>query len=258
MVLRGGKWSSRQFPSMVAHLEHPVHGHVLFDTGYSEAFVDATRPFPERMYAWTTPVDISPDQCARTQLAARGITPEDIGTVVLSHLHGDHVSGLADFPTANIVLRRDAWTAAHQGGRFDSVRQGILRALFPADLEDRVRWIEELPRIPLPDALATFDPGWDAFGDGSFLLVDLPGHAPGHVGAHFLDSVRGRTFLVADACWTGESLQGWRPPHLLTGIVMHHRKTALATLRKLVELRAADRDLLIVPSHCRETLERLA
>ena len=258
MVLRGGKWSSREFPSLVVHLEHPVHGHALFDTGYSQAFVEATRPFPERLYAWTTPVDIAPDQCARSQLAARGIAPTDIATVILSHLHGDHVSGLADFPSSKIVLRREAWDAAHRGGRFNAVRQGILRKLFPADLVARARWIEEMPRTIQQKEFASFGSGWDAFGDGSLVLIDLPGHAPGHVGAFFLDAARGRTFLLADACWTGESLQGWRPPHALTGIVMHHRQAALVTLRKLMVLRAADPGLLMVPSHCLKTLENLA
>src|SRR5574341_1531401 len=48
-------------------------------------------------------------------LEATGIAPETIDTVVLSHMHGDHVGGNADaagkpfFPNARYVMARGEW-----------------------------------------------------------------------------------------------------------------------------------------------------
>lgn len=256
MALAGGRLSSREFPSIVVHLEHPVHGHVLFDTGYSPRFFAATRPFPQRLYAWTTPVALSDGECALAQLARKGLGPEDIGTIVLSHFHGDHAAGLRDFPRSTIVCRKSAWKALGRPG-FHAVRKGILHELVPRDLPRRARWIEDLRMISLPKELEAFAPGWDLFGDGSLRIVDLPGHAPGHVGLHFVDRDRGPTFLVGDACWLKESIDPLRPPHFLTRLVMHDHREAARTLESLARLRERDRHLLIVPSHCKSTLEPL-
>ncbi len=257
VVLRGGSLAAREIPALVVHLEHPVHGHLLFDTGYAASFLEATRPFPERLYAWVTPVHIAPQQCARSQLQALGIAPSAITTVVLSHLHGDHVAGLVDFPTARVVVRRDAVETFLGASRWNAVRKGYLRALLPSDLRERARWIEDLPSRALPDTLSAFGNGADLFEDGSLLLVDLPGHAPGQVGAYFVDSTRGPTFLVADACWAREALESWRPPHPITHLVAQDARAMRRTLRALVALRRQDPDLLIVPSHCGRTLEAL-
>jgi glyoxylase-like metal-dependent hydrolase (beta-lactamase superfamily II) len=258
VVLRGGSLASREFPALVVHLQHPRHGHVLFDTGYTEAFHAATRPFPERLYAWTTPVRLAAGECARTRLQTRGVAPQDIGTVVLSHLHGDHAAGLGDFPDARVALRRDAFEALQEASRWNAVRKGYLRALLPSNLPSRACWIEDLPGHVLPRELEAFGAGRDLFGDGSFLLVDLPGHAPGHVGAFFIDGDRGPTFLLADACWTREALEAWRPPHPVSHLVTHDAPAMRRTLHALVALRARSPGLLMVPSHCAATLAALA
>lgn len=257
MVLRGGRLGPREFPSLVVLLEHPEHGRMLFDVGYSERFHAATRSFPERLYAWVTPVTVAPEDCARSQLAARGIAPADIGTVVLSHLHGDHVAGLGDFPGARLVVSRAAWQAIAGSGRWRAVRQGYLRALLPHDFQERARWIEDLQDILPRPGLGGFGLGRDLFGDGSFVLVELPGHAPGHFGASFLDARRGETFLLADAAWTRESLASWRPPHRLADLVAWDPPRMRDTLRKLVALRAERPELVMVPSHCARTIEAL-
>jgi glyoxylase-like metal-dependent hydrolase (beta-lactamase superfamily II) len=257
VVLRGGSLAAREIPALAVHLHHPLHGHVLFDTGYAASFREATRPFPERLYAWVTPVHIPAQQCARSQLQTLGIAPSAITTVVLSHLHGDHVAGLADFPAARIVVRREAVETFLGASRWNAVRKGYLRALLPSDLRERAWWIDDLSTRTLPDSLSGFGTGADLFGDGSFLLVDLPGHAPGQVGAYFVDSTRGPTFLVADACWAREALESWRPPHPITHLVAHDSRAMRNTLRALVTLRRRDPSLVIVPSHCGRTLEAL-
>jgi len=64
-----------------------------------------------------------PQHCLLTSLAARGVHPEQIDFVVLSHLHFDHAGGLLTpwksghapqlvFPAARFVVNRRAWQRA--------------------------------------------------------------------------------------------------------------------------------------------------
>ena len=106
-VRRDGGLRPCTFPSLATALRHRRHGWLLLDTGYASHFLTATEPFPERLYRWTTPVHGAREQALAGQLAAAGIDPAQIGHIVLSHLHGDHVAGVADFggrPRRAVVL----------------------------------------------------------------------------------------------------------------------------------------------------------
>jgi glyoxylase-like metal-dependent hydrolase (beta-lactamase superfamily II) len=103
-------------------------------------------------------------------LAGIGVDPAEIGTVLLTHLHGDHAGGLlgaegqAAFPNAEIVLHaaeaafwlQDATAADQQS--VDFARAAV------APYRDRMRRVEE---GKVMDGIAA---------------VFLPGHTPGHSG----------------------------------------------------------------------------
>ena len=97
MTMRGAPWGIVRFPSIVGVMRHPSEGVILFDTGYDRAFLEATRPMPERLYRITTPVDLSDGESAVERLEALGIAAGDVRHVVLSHFHGDHVSDVRQF-----------------------------------------------------------------------------------------------------------------------------------------------------------------
>ena len=50
---------------------------------------------------------------------AAGIDPTEVGTVVMTHLHSDHASGIAEFPGATFVLSSAEWEAASKGRELD-------------------------------------------------------------------------------------------------------------------------------------------
>jgi glyoxylase-like metal-dependent hydrolase (beta-lactamase superfamily II) len=123
---------------------HPDEGPILFDTGYDPAFLAATKPFPERLYRWATPVEIPQGRDAASQCRSMGVDPAEVRHVVLSHFHGDHVAGLHAFPGAAVHCASAGLKDVRQGSRFSTTRRGLLPALLPADIAIRAlfrRWL---------------------------------------------------------------------------------------------------------------------
>ena len=248
-VRRDGRLTPCAFPSLAAALHHRTQGWLLFDTGYASHFLQATTPFPERLYRWTTPVHGACEQALVGQLEARGITPARVGHIVLSHLHGDHVAGVADFPQAQVYCDRAAWQH-HQGcNRVQATANGYLPALL-ASAAPRLRHFQQLPAATtVPAELAGFAPPHDLFGDGSVLLVPLPGHAAGHTGLWF-DDGNGPVFLIADATWSSDALEkGVLPPALVTAW-LGDGPAYRDTFARLHALGRQHPHVRLVPSHC--------
>jgi glyoxylase-like metal-dependent hydrolase (beta-lactamase superfamily II) len=101
-----------------------------------------------------------------------GVEPKDIDIVVLSHAHGDHISGNTDaegrivFPNADWVMAKDEWN-------FWTVPENL--AHLPPIYTDIAR--RQLPpiakRLTLVDRETELVPG--------VFAVPLPGHTPGHM-----------------------------------------------------------------------------
>ena len=252
MTIRGGRWAPVEFPALAFLIRHPAEGAILFDTGYDPAFFDATRPFPERLYRWTTPPTLAPGEALAEQLAAAGVAPGQVRHLILSHFHADHMAGTHRFPAATIHASRAGWQAMGRGGRFAAVRQGMLRALAPPDFLSRARWFEDAPAVPLPRDLAPFEEGRDVIGDGSLLAVPLPGHCPGHWGLVLAEEGGAWRFLVADAAWSSAAIRTDTPPPWLTARLLGDASAGRATLRALHRLHRRNPDVSLTPSHCAE------
>lgn len=250
---RGGRWAAALFPALCGLLRHPQRGWILFDTGYNSHFTAATAPFPERLYRWTTPFALSPGEMLCAQLQKLGIAPADIAHVVISHLHGDHVAGLRDFPTAQLITMRGEVDAMRQRSRFGNLRHGTLPALLPADFLQRVRYADDAAQRALPAELAPFDYGADLFGDGSVLAVHLPGHSRGQLGIVFRQESDRLTFMSADACWSLAALRDDRGPSWLARRIFDRQDHYRDTFRRLRAVQAGSGAPLLIPSHCAQT-----
>jgi glyoxylase-like metal-dependent hydrolase (beta-lactamase superfamily II) len=250
-TVRDGAWSACQFPALVARLDHPQHGPVLFDTGYSRHFFRATARFPECLYRRVTPVHLAPGEAFAAQLERDGVPADRVGWVVLSHLHGDHVGGVGDFPQARIALAREALDDQQGRTRVGALRKGLLPALLDASALARAVYFEDLPARTLDEPFARFGKSFDLLGDGSVWMVPLPGHAAGHFGLLFADA-HGPVFLIADASWCSRGVrENVPPPALVTGWL----GDTAAYLRTLAQLHALQREaphVRIVPAHCSE------
>lgn len=135
------------------------------------------------------------EQSIASHLQNLAMKPHDLDFVLLSHLHWDHVSGVPDLPGVPLRVNRVEYDAA-QYGLFD-IHKGLVRSLLcdnPIELFDCVG--------PAYDSFRT---SHDLFGDGSILLVPLPGHTAGNTGMLIHRANGSPLFLLGDAAWVAEN-----------------------------------------------------
>lgn len=249
----GGSFRVQSAPSGVALIRHPRRGNILFDTGYGPSFFRATAGFPERFYRWLRPVTLPEHERLPMQLAKRGIERPDL--VILSHLHGDHVSGLFDLHEVprRVLSAQDAVEGLNRG------RLASLNAGCPIGLRDPLRrksmqLIENFPVIPLAsDELGSFESGFDVLEDGTVIAVPLRGHGRGQFGLYLPRLDGGAAFLIADAAWNLQALRDNRPPPRVTLNRLGNADAYLETFAALRHLQQARPDLRLIPAHCPES-----
>ena len=182
-------------------IEHPK-GLLLVDTGWCreispEGVFDpraVSAVLPARMAALLRPA-LPAGMAIHEQLAARGIRPEELDYVLLTHLDPDHVSGLRHVSGArHILLPEDEY--------FWSCRS-VYKARQPQDL-----WLQYPTERPYYRGSPLGPNHWviDLFGDESIQLVNVPGHTDGQA-AIVIRSGGRFVLLAADAAF---SPRNWR------------------------------------------------
>lgn len=188
-ILRPKKYQ-RSIPVTSYLIEHPK-GLVVIDTGFHKR----VRKHPIRELTIihnkiNKPVQ-KEGEAIDEMLAARGIRPEDIDYVVLSHLHSDHASGVRSLKKAkNIYAEKTDYEIA----------TGFSVAFLN-------RWYKGVPFKTFEYEETGIGPvgkSWDLFGDGTIQFVNLPGHTPGLAGCLIRNNGK-EIFLTADCGYGHES-----------------------------------------------------
>jgi glyoxylase-like metal-dependent hydrolase (beta-lactamase superfamily II) len=247
--IKGGRKQNIQFHALWGLIEHPEHGYILYDTGYTHRFYEATKRFPNKIYGLITKVKINADEEVANQLKANGISPDDIKHVIITHFHADHVAGMCDFKNATFYTSKTAYAYTIKLPRPIAFSKGVLKHLLPSDLSKRVVFIDE--QCPhTQDAILGRQ--YDLFGDNSILIYDLPGHAAGQIGI-LLETEKQRYFLIADACWLKRSYQDYVLPNPIVRLFFHSWKDFKRSLKRVHEFHLAHPEVHIVPTHCSAT-----
>lgn len=252
-AIRGGRKTKIKFHALWGLLEHPEKGYILYDTGYTRSFYDATKYFPSKIYALATKVDIKADEEIASQLKLNGILPEEIHHIILTHFHADHIGGLKDFPNATIYTSSKAFNHTMKLPSFFAFSKGVLKKLLPSDIVKRTKFIDETCD-KLDDPF--FPHKYDLFGDESIFVYDLPGHAAGQIGIQ-LETTQKRYFLIADACWLKRSYEENILPNSIVKLFFHSWSDFKQTLLNIHNYHKKHPEVEIIPTHCSETTMNL-
>ena len=110
-ILADFRWTA-PMPVYCWCIEHP-EGVLLFDTGENAKVVQADYFDCDSTTGWVNRKILHFEQTESMELAARlaeiGLKPQEVRWVCLSHLHIDHVDGLAAFPQAEVLVNHTEW-----------------------------------------------------------------------------------------------------------------------------------------------------
>lgn len=248
LFVQGAGWKKIRFPILSILIERN-DDLVLFDTGIGTRIEEEIRP-PVYwgnlfFYSGIMRTQFNPRRDALVhQLTRLGFYPSDVKHVILSHLHWDHAGGMRDFPLAHFLVGRREWdfvSKISKGGLFKNAF--IKEQFWEAGLD--IELIDTDPCKPFKN----FPASYDIFGDGSMVLVDLPGHSPGLMGL-FLNMPSGRRFLFsADTFYFPEGLEQRVPKSKLMQFLVSEGPKAGASIDRVHELMNSDPGLEIVGSH---------
>jgi glyoxylase-like metal-dependent hydrolase (beta-lactamase superfamily II) len=242
-VWLGGSWSQTYESGMAAALIRHPKATFLFDAGFG-ANVDAhIKTIPWLMRALTT---YDKETNAAAQLAQHGLATTQINMVVVSHSHWDHVSGIEDFPGVQVLVAKE--------------EEEHIGKLPPSELASQMRDKLNLRSIEFTaDPYENFDRSYDLFGDGSIVLVPLPGHTPGSLGM-FVNLRSGKRFLfVGDLTWAVEGIQiPAERPWLARKFVDLDEDQVRRSIVKVHRLLKRYPDLVVVPAHDRRLHSNIA
>lgn len=173
-------------------LEHPKEGLVLVDAGICPEQAHQHGQYYRgilRLILDEDEYSQDPNEALPQQLKRLGFRCDDVRTVILTHLHEDHVGSLRELPKAKVVISKNEWDARYMK----------MFGFIPMFYEPSYSSVERWERVIFNSgAFHTFDRSQDLFRDGSVRLLPTPGHTPGHLSA--LIEMGGYQLLITGDC----------------------------------------------------------
>ncbi|KAL8835767.1 MAG: hypothetical protein Q9176_006715 [Flavoplaca citrina] len=172
--------------------------HVLFDLGVRRDWENYAPNTVQLIKATTTvQTEKNISEILDSDTSGLGIKSADISAVIWSHSHFDHVGDPSTFPKSTTLVVGSGFKDHCQPAYPSNPSSAIL------DSDTRGRPVHELDfQKDNAGLLVGRFPAIDYFGDGSFYLLDAPGHAVGHICglARVTSSPSSFIFMGADAC----------------------------------------------------------
>lgn len=208
-------------------IRHP-DGDLMWDAGLSDALADAEGGIDDGPFHLEVPTRMV------DQLAQLGLTPADIELLSISHSHFDHLGNAALFTNASWIV--DADERAHMFSEEARGAEGF--ASYSALENFETRLIEG-------------DGNHDVFGDGSVIVIQAPGHTPGHTVLRVNLANAGSLLLTGDMWHLPESRARRTVPTFNTD-----RAQTLASM-DTIEALAREENVRIVRQHVIADFEAL-
>jgi N-acyl homoserine lactone hydrolase len=211
-------------------IEHP-EGLLLIDSGETHTARSAT--FAEFHVTREDELD--------RQLEAAGFSPADVTTVVLTHIHGDHIDGLPHVSGATVLAGEDEIAIARSPmGR---LQRAVTRQPLPPGFDPE-------PIALDGPALGSFPASKALTADGRIVAVPTPGHTVGHI-AILIVQPDHHVLIGGDTAYDQQQLQD-----LHVDGVSPKDDVAIATMKTILA-HAKTNPTVYLPSHDRQSVRRL-
>lgn len=183
--------------------------------------------------AWATkyhvPLEREAGQTLEEELVRHGLKPDDIRTVLVTHLHWDHAYGLLKLPNAEIIVQR-------REIQYAVAAEPLVKAKrFETDIKTVLPYFLRCwTQMTFIDGDTEIRPGLEA--------VYLPGHSPGSMG-FLVDTENGKYIMPADLVnleenWTMRKICG-------AGTNLDEARDSLVKVERIV----AETGATVLPSH---------
>lgn len=147
---------------------------LIFDLGVRKDYENSPKVLTD-MLKYLPSDAVKVEKSVSTILEENGVALDTVGGVIWSHHHFDHMGDPSLFPSSTDLI----------------VGPGFKKAFVPAwptvpdaPVDERAWAGREVVEIAFNSDLKVGEyPAYDFYGDGSFYLLDTPGHAIGHIAA---------------------------------------------------------------------------
>jgi glyoxylase-like metal-dependent hydrolase (beta-lactamase superfamily II) len=180
-------------------------------------------------HAMTAP-NVAPKVSVIDQLGKLDVKPDQIKYVGISHYHADHTGQVGSFPKATILIGKGDWDAISA----PTPAQGVNAAPFAT-------WIKGEGKV---EALANDK---DVFGDGSVIVLNTPGHTPGHHSILIKLAQKGPVLISGDAVHFHENYDSNGVPWF-----NFDRAQTLASIDRMKKIAANAKATLIIQHDARD------
>jgi glyoxylase-like metal-dependent hydrolase (beta-lactamase superfamily II) len=120
------------------------------------------------------------DQQLSAQLGRLGYGSADISSVIVTHLHEDHIGGLISLRHANVVVAAPEWKRVQSWNRMARFIPFLAMEKFSPSIAGMATpTVVRFSSGPFHG----FDRSEDLFDDASVVLLPTPGHTTGHLAA---------------------------------------------------------------------------
>jgi N-acyl homoserine lactone hydrolase len=238
-LLTSRRWTQPR-PINVYVIEH-TEGLVLFDTGQDRASVTDDSYFPGGftgvIYDRLARFQMGEEDTLTAQLATLGYSPGDVDSAILSHLHQDHMGGLRELGSADLLVSAAEWKEL---SRTAPEPRGFLRKHIQIP---GLKWRQVTLEPTTDPALAPFAESLDVMGDGSLILLPTPGHTAGSMALLVRRAGRSPLLLVGDLTYEAELLERRQIPGVGS------RRRLLEATDHVLALKKEMPGLVVLPAH---------
>jgi glyoxylase-like metal-dependent hydrolase (beta-lactamase superfamily II) len=203
---------------------------ILVDAGPGD------REWTKKYHKYNMLTEKSPETMLVEGLAALDITPKDIETVVLTHLHWDHIHNIHLFPNARFYVQQKEIRFALDPVPAQYHYYEVLQGGFPGP-----KWMNFVAQFESIDGDYKLREGID--------LVLLPGHTPGFQGV-LINTTGGRYLIAGDAMgfyssWENREYGLPKPSVIAVDLIAYYE-----TIKKMISITN-----YILPGHDKRVME---